>query len=80
MTPDHALFDCTNDENITECTLDCEDGYDFDHVIRNKFECGKDTNYQWNFMSGGYQLSDLPSCQGITVILINTLQIICYQF
>ncbi|XP_069110342.1 uncharacterized protein [Argopecten irradians] len=63
-TPAHAVLDChwdTSDDAIN-CSLACEDGYDFDHAAKESYRCGPDTFHLWDFQTDDNPYGRLPDC------------------
>ncbi|XP_069124618.1 sushi, von Willebrand factor type A, EGF and pentraxin domain-containing protein 1-like [Argopecten irradians] len=63
-TPAHAVLDClwdTSDDAIN-CSLSCEDGYDFDHAAKESYRCGQDTFHLWDFQTDDNPYGRLPDC------------------
>ncbi|XP_069125356.1 sushi, von Willebrand factor type A, EGF and pentraxin domain-containing protein 1-like [Argopecten irradians] len=63
-TPAHAILDClwdTSDDAIN-CSLSCEDGYDFDHAAKESYRCGPDTFHLWDFQTDDNPYGRLPDC------------------
>ncbi|XP_061173455.1 uncharacterized protein LOC133182624 [Saccostrea echinata] len=62
---ENVIWTCTNNSYNTNCTLDCADGYDFDHEIKPYYLCGKDTFYHWDFQTDDNPDGKMPSCSEI---------------
>lgn len=46
------------------CSIECADGYDFDHEIKPYYMCGKDTFYLWDFQTDDNPDGKMPACLG----------------
>ncbi|XP_021348028.1 uncharacterized protein LOC110446988 isoform X2 [Mizuhopecten yessoensis] len=66
-TPAHAVLDCqwASSEDAINCTLSCDDGYDFDHAAKESYRCGPDTFHLWDFQTDDNPYGRLPDCTRI---------------
>ncbi|XP_061173458.1 uncharacterized protein LOC133182626 [Saccostrea echinata] len=62
---DHAIWVCSNDSGGINCTVDCEDGYEFDHDIKPFYYCGRETFYLWDFQTDDNPNGKTPYCSEI---------------
>eukprot|EP00105_Crassostrea_gigas_P019111 XP_011437468.1 PREDICTED: uncharacterized protein LOC105335342 [Crassostrea gigas] len=58
----HVNWTCTNDSENMNCSIECADGYDFDHEIKPYYMCGKDTFYLWDFQTDDNPDGKMPAC------------------
>ncbi|XP_061166391.1 neurogenic locus Notch protein-like [Saccostrea echinata] len=65
MVSEHALLDCVNDTKNLNCTIECENGYDFDHETKPFYLCGEDTFYMWDFQTEDNPDGKTPVCSEI---------------
>lgn len=59
---EHVLLSCENDSNNINCTISCEEGYDFDHSIKPFYVCGEITYHLWDFQTLDNPSGKLPQC------------------
>lgn len=52
------------------CTIECADGYDFDHEIKPNYMCGKNTFYLWDFQTDDNPDGKMPACLGTKPLVI----------
>lgn len=52
------------------CTIECADGYDFDHEIKPYYMCGKNTFYLWDFQTDDNPDGKMPACLGTKPLVI----------
>lgn len=75
---EHVILSCENDTKNINCTISCEEGYDFDHFIKPYYECGEVTYMLWDFKTSDNPDGKLPQC---TSTYDNVyLQIILFMF
>lgn len=55
---------CHNDTLNVNCTVECNDGFDFDIEPLDEYVCGPDTFHIWNFETSVNPLRRLPKCVG----------------
>ena len=51
------------------CTHTCNDGYSFDHDVKQEYKCGNETYYYWDFQTDDNPYGRLPYCTGKIIIL-----------
>lgn len=59
---DHVLIRCRNDSDNMNCTISCEEGYDFDHTVKPYYLCGPLTYNLWDFKTSDNPDGKLPQC------------------
>lgn len=59
---EHVLLSCENDSNNINCTISCEEGYDFDHSVKPFYVCGEITYQLWDFKTLDNPYGKLPQC------------------
>ncbi|XP_062573264.1 uncharacterized protein LOC134235178, partial [Saccostrea cucullata] len=59
---DHVLLRCKNDSENINCTISCEEGYDFDHPVKPYYLCGPLTYNLWDFKTSDNPDGKLPQC------------------
>lgn len=59
---EHVILSCENDTKNINCTISCEEGYDFDHFIKPYYECGEVTYQLWDFKTSDNPDGKLPQC------------------
>lgn len=59
---EHVILSCENDTKNINCTISCEEGYDFDHFIKPYYECGEVTYMLWDFKTSDNPDGKLPQC------------------
>ena len=66
---DHVLLRCRNDSDNMNCTISCEEGYDFDHTVKPFYLCGPLTYNLWDFKTSDNPDGKLPQCVGMIYVL-----------
>lgn len=66
----HVNWTCNNDTENMNCTIECADGYDFDHEIKPYYMCGKNTFYLWDFQTDDNPDGKMPACLGTKPLVI----------
>lgn len=61
---EHVLLSCDNNKKNINCTISCEEGYDFDHSIKPFYVCGDITYHLWDFKTLDNPDGKLPQCTG----------------
>lgn len=64
---DNVIISCKTDSMDTNCTLSCEDGYEFDHSVKPFYLCGDSTYQYWDFKTVDNPEGKLPQCIGIYI-------------
>lgn len=59
---EHVILSCNNDTDNINCTISCEEGYDFDHSIKPYYVCGEVTYHLWDFKTSDNPDGKLPQC------------------
>lgn len=62
--PAYGNISCTNDTESWNCTISCDEGYDFDMAPLDEYVCGPDTFHVWNFETEFNPEKRLPNCIG----------------
>jgi len=62
--PGNGTSDCQNVSDTINCTITCDDGFDFDIQPLDYYICGPDTSYEWNIQSDDNPDGKLPRCSG----------------
>ena len=66
--PDNGTITCNNDSGSLNCTIMCNEGFDFDSEPLDYYFCGPETFHEWNFKTVINPLHRLPECTGITTV------------
>ena len=61
---EHVNISCEFDSNNTNCTISCEEGYEFDHTAKPFYLCGEATYHFWDFKTSDNPEGKLPQCIG----------------
>ncbi|XP_078337815.1 uncharacterized protein LOC111100868 [Crassostrea virginica] len=59
---EHVNISCEFDSNNTNCTISCEEGYEFDHTAKPFYLCGEATYHFWDFKTSDNPEGKLPQC------------------
>lgn len=64
--PDNASLVCVNEteQGGINCTLTCNEGFEFDSLPRNYYFCGLSTFHRWEFETDDNPANRIPSCNG----------------
>ncbi|CAG2241794.1 unnamed protein product [Mytilus edulis] len=62
IEPSNSTLSCVNNSNTITCVLDCDDGFDFDHDVKDEYVCGNETYYYWDFQTNNNPYGRLPYC------------------
>ncbi|KAK3102731.1 hypothetical protein FSP39_013507, partial [Pinctada imbricata] len=66
--PTNSTLYCSSFSNGTmNCTLQCDDGYDFDHTPKPYYLCGPDTFFLWDYQTDDNVFGRLPYCNAISL-------------
>ncbi|KAL3870955.1 hypothetical protein ACJMK2_038980 [Sinanodonta woodiana] len=63
--PANGSISCNNDTRNINCTVQCEEGYQFDIEPLDFYLCGEDTAHEWNFQTEDNPNRRLPKCTAI---------------
>ena len=77
---DHVIISCKTDPLNTNCTLTCEDGYEFDHSIKPFYLCGDSTYQYWDFKTADNPDGKLPQCIGDNIQQIGLTSLKKYTY
>ena len=64
VEPPNSTLSCETNDEMTRCQLKCHVGFDFDHDAQQRFYCGNETYYQWDFQTNNNPYGRLPYCIG----------------
>jgi hypothetical protein len=64
LETDNSTLSCTNVTGMIVCTHTCNDGYSFDHDVKQEYKCGNETYYYWDFQTDDNPYGRLPFCTG----------------
>lgn len=69
--PNNASLICVNesDKDSINCTLTCNEGFDFDSPPRDYYYCGPSTFHLWEFETDDNPTKRVPSCNGLYLIM-----------
>ncbi|XP_060568381.1 sushi, von Willebrand factor type A, EGF and pentraxin domain-containing protein 1-like isoform X2 [Ruditapes philippinarum] len=65
--PGNGSIECVNDTDSINCTMSCDDGFDFDIEPLPLYYCGPQTSQEWNFQNDENPDRRIPSCVEIKV-------------
>lgn len=65
--PSNGSLECFNDTESINCTISCDDGFDFDIEPLPLYFCGPETFHEWNFQTDENPERRLPKCVGMSV-------------
>ena len=65
LETDNSTLSCTNVTGMIVCTHTCNDGYSFDHDVKQEYKCGNETYYYWDFQTDDNPYGRLPFCTEI---------------
>ncbi|XP_053381797.1 sushi, von Willebrand factor type A, EGF and pentraxin domain-containing protein 1-like [Mercenaria mercenaria] len=63
--PMNGSLECVNDTESINCTVSCDDGFDFDIEPLPLYYCGPDTFQEWNYQTDENPERRLPKCVAI---------------
>ncbi|CAG2206584.1 unnamed protein product [Mytilus edulis] len=65
VEPGNSSLSCVNNSNTITCVLSCDEGFDFDHDVKEEYVCGNETYYYWDFQTSDNPYGRLPYCTEI---------------
>lgn len=65
LEPGNSSLSCVNNSNTITCVLSCDEGFDFDHDVKEEYVCGNETYYYWDFQTSDNPYGRLPYCTEI---------------
>ncbi|XP_063444324.1 sushi, von Willebrand factor type A, EGF and pentraxin domain-containing protein 1-like [Mytilus trossulus] len=65
VEPANSTLSCVNNSNTITCVLNCDEGFDFDHDVKEEYVCGNETYYFWDFQTNDNPYGRLPHCTEI---------------
>ncbi|KAL5012411.1 hypothetical protein ScPMuIL_010962 [Solemya velum] len=73
--PKNGFIDCDNntESDTLECTIHCDEGYEFDREPMPMYCCGPETFYTWDFQTEDNPHAQLPSCTEHTNAMMQTV-------
>lgn len=75
VEPNNSTLSCVNDSNTITCVLSCDDGFDFDHDVKEEYVCGNETYFYWDFQTNDNPYGRLPHCTGNYIVVCLTIYI-----
>ena len=66
--PEHGFVNCSGDESIN-CTVACDDGYEFSIEPLPYYYCGPDTANRWSHQTEDNPRARVPDCAGALIAL-----------
>ncbi|XP_076073438.1 uncharacterized protein LOC143045037 isoform X3 [Mytilus galloprovincialis] len=63
--PSNSTLSCVNNSNTITCVLKCNEGFDYDHDVKDKYVCGNETYYYWDFQTDNNPYGRLPYCTAV---------------
>lgn len=64
IEPKNSTLSCVNNSNTITCVLNCDEGFDYDHDVKDEYVCGNETYYYWDFQTNDNPYGRLPHCTG----------------
>ncbi|XP_052070045.1 sushi, von Willebrand factor type A, EGF and pentraxin domain-containing protein 1-like isoform X2 [Mytilus californianus] len=62
VEPSNSSLICVNNSNTITCVLNCDEGFDYDHDVKDEYVCGNETYYYWDFQTNNNPYGRLPYC------------------
>ena len=64
VEPDNSTATCVNNTSTgsVTCTIECDEGFDFDIAPMDEYTCGPETFHEWNVRTSFNPDMRLPSC------------------